>query len=136
MMIYAVIDTNVLVSALITQRNDAPTRLVLDYLLSGKITPVFNDEILKEYKEVLHRPKFKLSVSLVDRLIDIIRDIGIMEERLHCEIAMPDPKDIVFFEVSMAIDSTYLVTGNIKHFPQRPHIVTPKEMIRIIESNH
>ena len=27
----------------------------------------------------------------------------------------------------------YLITGNIKHFPESPFIVTPKEMINIME---
>ena len=65
MKIYAVIDTNVIVSALITKREDSPTRLILDYLLKGRIIPVYNEEILKEYLEVLTRSKFKLSKDLV-----------------------------------------------------------------------
>lgn len=61
MELYAVIDTNVIVSALTTKRTDSPTRLVLDYLFTGRIISVYNDEIIKEYQNVLSRPKFKLS---------------------------------------------------------------------------
>lgn len=32
-------------------------------------------------------------------------------------------------------DNAYLVTGNIKHFPIKPYIVTPKEMLDIIYAN-
>jgi hypothetical protein len=29
-------------------------------------------------------------------------------------------------------EAAYLVTGNIKHFPEKPFIVTPREMLDII----
>lgn len=132
-MIYAVIDTNVIVSALITKRDDSPTRLILDYLFQGHIIPVFNDEILSEYYEVLSRKKFKLSPILISTVLDVIQEIGKSVEQVHCEIDLPDPKDVVFYEVSLAEESSYLVTGNIKHFPISPSIVTPSEMISIIE---
>lgn len=131
-MIYAVIDTNVIVSALITKRDDSPTRLVLDYLFHGDIIPIFNDEILSEYREVLLRKKFNLSSELVNTLIDVIKELGKNVERIQCNTKLPDPKDIVFYEVSLAEENSFLVTGNIKHFPISPLIVTPSEMIHII----
>ena len=132
-MIHAVIDTNVIVSALITKRDDSPTRLILDYLFQGHIIPVFNDEILSEYYEVLSRKKFKLSPILISTVLDVIQEIGKSGEQVHCEIDLPDPKDVVLYEVSLAEESSYLVTDNIKHFPISPSIVTPSEMISIIE---
>ena len=48
---------------------------------------------------------------------------------------MPDPKDRVFYEVVMEqrkSDNAYLATGNIKHFPQKPFIVTPRQLLDII----
>ncbi len=51
---------------------------------------------------------------------------------------MPDPKDRVFYEVVMEkrkTDEAYLVTGNIRHFPVKPFVVTPREMIDIILSD-
>ena len=47
---------------------------------------------------------------------------------------MPDPKDVVFYEVALAKESSFLVTGNIKHFPAKSFVVTPAEMIQIIET--
>ena len=47
---------------------------------------------------------------------------------------MPDPDDAVFYEIVMEarkdVDA-YLVTDNLKHFPEKPYIITPKEMIDI-----
>ena len=43
-----------------------------------------------------------------------------------------DKDDIVFYEVALSKEDSYLVTGNIKHFPKKPFIVTPTEMVAII----
>lgn len=51
---------------------------------------------------------------------------------------MPDPKDRVFYEVVMGErqrEDAYLVTGNIKHFPEKPFVVTPRQMLNIIISD-
>ena len=55
---FAVFDTNVIVSALLTTHPDSPTATLLNMVVEGIITPVFNDEILEEYKDVLSREKF------------------------------------------------------------------------------
>ena len=36
-------------------------------------------------------------------------------------------------EVSLSKDGSFLVTGNIKHFPVKPFVVTPAEMVKIME---
>ena len=51
-MIYAVIDTNVIVSAYITKNLLASTSKVWAAVLQGKIIPVYSDEIIDEYIEV------------------------------------------------------------------------------------
>ena len=47
-------------------------------------------------------------------------------------IDIPDPKDIVFYEIAISKENAYLVTGNIKHFPVRSFIVSPAEMVEIL----
>ena len=44
----------------------------------------------------------------------------------------PDPDDIVFYEVKMSVDDAYLITGNIKHFPKNPLVVTPLQMVEVL----
>lgn len=57
--IYAVIDTNVIVSALMTRNRDAATARVLGMVISQmRITPLYNGEIITEYNNVLKREKF------------------------------------------------------------------------------
>ena len=57
-MIHAVIDTNVLVSVLLAKSEDSSVIKLIDAVLNGKIIPLFNNEIVAEYTEVLSRPKF------------------------------------------------------------------------------
>lgn len=132
---YAVIDTNVLVSALI--RKESVPGLVVSHALEGKIIPLVNVEILEEYNDVLRRKKFKFNERAVEILIAGIVSRAIHVDAVKTEEFFPDPKDAVFYEVVMESrkeHDAYLVTGNLKHFPQRTFIVTPREMLNIIES--
>lgn len=76
---YAVIDTNVIVSALISSlknKASAPAQ-ILDFALNTTITPIYNEEIIKEYKDVLSRKKFGFPKETVDTLINAIITLGI-----------------------------------------------------------
>ena len=134
-MIYAVIDTNVLVSALLTHNQLAPTARTLDFISEGRITPVYNEDILAEYTEVLHRPKFHLSDDDIDNMLDYIRQYGIHSDRIPFDGDMPDEKDRPFYEVSLSIEDSFLVTGNLKHFPATPKVISPADMVTLIEQN-
>ena len=46
----------------------------------------------------------------------------------------PDPKDLVFYEVALSKEESFLVTGNLKHFPKKPFVVSPAEMMEIIHA--
>ena len=63
--IYAVIDTNVIISALLSHHQDSATVKILDHLYDRTIVPVYNDEILQEYATVLRKPKFNFSEDTV-----------------------------------------------------------------------
>ena len=134
-MIYAVIDTNVIVSAHITKNPTAATALVWESVLQGKIIPVFNNEIIEEYLEVLNRKKFNIPESLIDMAIGRILKNGVRGERIMSGEIFPDPQDAVFYEVALSKDDAYLVTGNTKHFPQTPIVVTPTDMVEILRRN-
>lgn len=130
-----VIDTNVLISALLSKHSDAATVQVLNAVFDGTIIPVFNDEILAEYDNVLHRPKFKFSDTNIQLLLDTIKTYDVFAKQLITNEILPDPKDLVFYEVVMAKqdENAYLVTGNSKHFPKKPFIVTPNELLDIMK---
>lgn len=136
MVYYAVIDTNVLISAML-KWNSVPGN-VLEFTFSGTIVPVLNEHIVREYREVLSRPKFKFPKDIIDTIVSEIERLGIYIDAPELEVELPDPKDRVFYEVVMEERNTedaYLVTGNLKHFPEEPFVVTPRQMIDIIVSN-
>ena len=136
MIYYAVFDTNVLVSSLLTKYREAATARVVDAITSGSIIPLYNDEIIEEYTDVLHRDKFPFKESDVRALIDSIKEMGISVNPTPTGETLPDMDDLVFYEVVMEKreDDAYLITGNMKHFPERNYIVTPAEMMAIIEA--
>ena len=132
---YTVIDTNVVVSAML-KRDSVPAKII-DLLLAEIITPIFNEEILSEYEEVLLRPEFGFAPDDVKKFLDFMRKNGIFLEKALSDEKFNDPDDAVFYEIALsAIKSreAYLVTGNIRHFPQKEFVVTPRDMLNIVLS--
>ena len=130
---YVVIDTNVLVSAVL-KAHSVPGSIV-ELAFDGPIIPILNEAIEKEYREVLSRPKFHLPEDLIEGIMSTFHKRAIYVDAEHLDVELPDPKDLVFYEVVMEErkeEEAYLVTGNIRHFPNRPFIVTPREMLDII----
>ena len=41
----------------------------------------------------------------------------------------------MFYEVALSKEEGYVVTGNTKHFPKSPIVVTPAEMMQIIQED-
>ncbi len=135
---YAVIDTNVLVSYLLTKNRESSVVKVMELVKEGVIIPMLHAEITKEYNEVLRRCKFDLPEQTINDLIGYMTSLGKYCDRKEAIGPFPDPDDIVFYEVSLSVEDSYLITGNLKHFPKSGHVVTPAEMLQIIhlaESN-
>ena len=133
---YAVFDTNVLVASLLTKNPDSPTALVVDAISEEKLIPLYNEEILEEYDDVLHRAKFPFSDDAIRNILRVIRQFGLAVSPSPTGEILPDMDDLVFYEVVMEkrqVDDAYLITGNLKHFPTREYIVTPAEMMLILE---
>jgi putative PIN family toxin of toxin-antitoxin system len=131
-MIYAVIDTNVLVSALITHNPLSATAKVVRLLLDGRFTPLYDRDVIEEYQEVLNRTKFKLVEGVADALISHIIEHGIEASRIPFHEAMPDEDDRVFYEIALGTDGSVLVTGNQKHYPKTPIVVSPADFVNIV----
>lgn len=133
MKFYVVIDTNVLVSSAL--KPESNPGIIYNLVQQGIIVPIINDKIVSEYFEVLSRPKFHLTSGIVNNIINNIVNKAILIDENHIDIDLPDEKDRVFYEVTMTSKDerdTMLVTGNMKHFPVKPFIVTPKELCDII----
>lgn len=130
---FVVIDTNVLISAVL--KNNSIPGIIIELAFNGKIIPVLNKEIESEYRNVLLRPKFHLTTDIVNDIVNEFKQKGLYINETHIDIELPDPKDVVFYEVVMeqrSLTSAWLVTGNIKHFPNETFIVNPRQMLDII----
>jgi putative PIN family toxin of toxin-antitoxin system len=129
-MIRVVIDTNVLVSALLT-RGGLP-EAVIDLAISGAVQWFASESVLAEYKVVLKRPRLAIDFRKVADAIARIRAIVSVVSPAVRVAAATDPDDNQFLECAEAAQAHYLVTGNIRHFPEawkETRIVTPREFI-------
>ena len=131
MSVKAVIDTNVLVSAYWTRNADSPPARVYRALFSGAVTALVNDEIISEYRDVLHRPKFGFNTEDVDKGIAFIEQSGVKIQPEDSDAEFPDPDDKVFFCTALA-DDAHLVTGNMRHYPPASFVVTPVQFCELI----
>lgn len=132
---YAVIDTNVLVSALIAKNEDSATVQISERLFRKEFIPLYSKEILDEYRNVLMRKKFGFSRDAVNFLIDALQQYGICITPSATDEKLPDPSDLPFYEVTMETreKNTYLITGNLKHFPKRRYIVTARQFLDLLD---
>ena len=133
---YAVIDTNVVVSSML--KNQSIPGQIIDLVTRGTIVPLVNEEILNEYLEVITRNKFNFNSAVINGTMNIIKSKAIYLQKEQTLEDFIDKDDIVFFEIVMSARSTmdaYLITGNMKHYPIRSYIVTPAQMLEIIEKD-
>ena len=123
-----VVDTNVLVSGLINPSGN-PAQIV-GLVLSGKLTVLYDNRIVAEYREVLNRAKFGFSQEAVGALLDFVATEGEYVVAQPQAVKIEQPDDAVFYDVAVSGEASYLITGNPKHFPNRSNITTPTEFLR------
>jgi uncharacterized protein len=109
-----VVDTNVLVSALLSPLG--PPAQVLRLMLQGDLVPLHDDRILREYREVLSRPKFAFAPEDVRALLQGIEGGGETVFAKPLPLELPDADDLPFLEVAVAGSADALVTGNPRHY--------------------
>lgn len=125
MVYYVVIDTNVFISALLSKRADAATVRVLEAMFDGKIVPLYHNDILVEYDEVLHRRKFHFKEETIQLVLNAVKQYGVEVFPQPTGEILVDMDDLIFYEVAMEKreDEAYLVTGNQKHNPVKYRLV-------------
>ena len=114
-MLTVVLDTNVLVSSLLSPKG--PPAKILDLILDNHILVAYDDRILGEYEEVLSRPELHIHSSKTLAVIDHLEISGryIEPETLSPE-GYTDLDDIMFAEVFITSNADALVTGNLRHY--------------------
>ena len=128
-MIKTVLDTNVLVSALLVAESN-PAR-ILGMALNGNIMVCYDSRILLEYKAVLTRPKFPFRERDVNALIDTLTRTGASIIASPSNIHFVDATDKKFYEVAQSVGA-YLITGNGKHYPDDNCVLSPAEFLSLL----
>lgn len=121
-MFRAVLDTNILVSALWTPEGNASA--IVSLILSDKIIPCFDYRILNEYRAVLSRPRLAFPPPQVSELLAEITSRGITITVSPSAFPLPDETDRKFLDVARTCKA-FLITGNLKHYPEDPLIMNP-----------
>ena len=71
--------------------------------------------------------------ALISTIIEHVKENGIDSSRFPYDGEMPDEDDRVFYEVCLSKEDSFLLTGNLKHFPQKPQVITAAEMMEILD---
>jgi putative PIN family toxin of toxin-antitoxin system len=132
--IRAVIDTNVLVSAMISSAGNEAVLIMPIH--AGLVVPCFSEEILEEYSDVLLRPKFGFPADEVDALLEMLRRRGNLLNPATARRISLDPGDDKFIACALAGKAQFLVTGNKRHFPADrlggASVVNARELLEFI----
>jgi uncharacterized protein len=131
----AVIDTGVLVSALI--RKHGTTGDVLRALRDGRFTVIYTTDIMVEIIDVLGRASFRTKYHIqpddITALVNLIRLRGELVTPTRKVMACRDPKDNKFLEAALATQTDCIVSGDgdlldMSSF-EEIHILRPAEFL-------
>jgi uncharacterized protein len=132
-MIRVVLDTNIVVSALLQPLG--PPAQVYELAIGGALQLCVSGSVYAEYEEVISRPRFQRSDQIITAALRAIRENAlwvIATDRVH---VCSDPDDDIFLECSQAAQADYLVTGNLRHFPaswNQTEIITARRLLEIL----
>ena len=129
-MISVVIDTNVIVSAILSPSGVCSK--IMNLVFDGEIQIYYSNEILAEYRDVLFRASLDLNIEKRKLFFEIIREAGILIEPTVSKLKLPDESDRVFYDTAKE-SRAILITGNIKHYPFMSFVMTPAEFLRKLD---
>lgn len=130
-MIRVVLDTNILISALLSPQGP-PAQVFIMTILQPDTELCVSGNIYAEYEEVIRRPRLGRSAREIEETLRTIRERGFWVKPTEAVHACSDPDDNIFLECAQASDADYLVTGNVKDFPDTwgaTRIVTARQLL-------
>ena len=130
-----VLDTNVLVSGLLTRHGNCAR--ILELVVEGVLTLCLDGRIRSEYTRVCHEPRLGLDLGEVEEFLRFCAHYAESITAHPLAAVLPDASDLPFLEVTVSAGAV-LVTGNVKHFPRRAigatAVVTPTELLTLLQS--
>lgn len=131
-----VLDTNVVVSGLLNPHG--PPGRILDAVVDGRVTMVYDARILAEYREVLHRPRLRLRPARINAFLAGLRS----QLRVRPAVGPasgPDVDDLMFIQAALATSERTIVTGNVADFPPAilggATVLTPAEAVGVLAAD-
>ena len=134
-MIRAVADTNVIVSAALTQ--SGTSSLVLELANDGLIQLYISPALLAEYEEVLGRLRVGVLPLRAQAMFKQLKRLSRIVAPTKKVQVSTDPDDNMVLECAEAAKAHYLITGNTRHFPPRwkyTKTVTPRQFVDLFGS--
>lgn len=132
-----VLDTNVVVSGLLNPHGKPG--IILQMVVSRAVTICYDARIIDEYREVLLRPKFPISEAEVDAILEHLKATGHLVATSPLPQKLPDPDGEPFLEAALSGSAEYLVTGNVRHYPEDRRrgvrVVSPVEFVELYRSS-
>jgi len=133
-MITLVMDTNVLVSGLLSPHSHSA--ILVRLVAEGLVRVAFDERILAEYRAVLSRSKFPFQPAQVESLLTQIEEEGLKITPQPIAARLPDRDDLPFLEVALSAQVDSLVTGNKKHYPPSARrgiqVLSPRQCVELI----
>ena len=128
-----VLDTNVIISGIL--RPYGRPAAILRLVVSGLLTPAYDQRILGEYREFLTRPKFPFPEESVADFLDQIENEGLLVASKPLSFSLPDADDEPFLEAALSSKAVALIIGNKRHFSKKIYgktkILTPGEFLEL-----
>ena len=128
-----VVDTNVVVSGLISSDKTSPTVFVLDAMIGGNLVYLLSQELLKEYSTVLRRPNLLrlhgLSSEDINRLLTHLVANAMWRESAVRVSQAPDSTDGHLWALLATFRGAVLVTGDqilIREPPSPGSVISPR----------
>jgi putative PIN family toxin of toxin-antitoxin system len=125
-----VLDTNIIVSSFLNPQG-LPGEIV-SLVLTKKLIVCYDNKILAEYTRVLTRSKFNFDVELVNDFLEFVKSDGEYIVAESQAIPFTDEDDKMFYDVYKSSEAKYIITGNTKHYPREKNIISPRELIKIL----
>lgn len=131
-MIKIVMDTNIIISAALTPLGN-PAKII-DMVFEDKLQIFYSLQILSEYKEVLSRPRLKITTQTQIDILGAIKEVGTLIEPTISNIPFIDESDRIFYDTAKT-SRAILISGNIRHYPDEAFIMTPSDFLKEVETN-
>lgn len=112
-----VVDTNVLISALLSP-NGSAAQFIND-VFDEKYEVIVTESIMREYMDVMNRDKFSIDADIIAFVFEWFTEHAVfveVDEGDYPKEEMPDADDAPFY-VAARCTGALLVTKNIKHYP-------------------